>query len=509
MAKSSLKHPMTKYIYAFAMLACLVVAYMAIYQKLGTHWAKGDNSYCYLVIPLFIYLLYEQRKHFRFSEFSWNFLGVIPVLLSIGLIFVGELGSVETLMYMGIWGCVVGIVFTLYGWRIRYLIFPLIILAFIVPLPPFINRMLTFQLKLAASSIAVLMLRGTGLTVFQEGNIIDLGVSQLQVVDACSGMRYLMPLILIALLVGHFYGKKWWRRGVLLALVIPVSVVLNAFRIWLTGILTVKGYEDLAKSFFHDFSGWLIFMLATAIMAGAAFIMNKIGSKEKKDPAIDPGGRKVGLAKPVALTAIICLMFISSGWALKRIPSAANLPQRSEFKAFPNQIGEWTGAKGYLSQEILNSLWADDYVSATFRNPNSQNVIYLFIPFYEYQATKHTAHAPQACLLGGGWTLLGSKERTVQLNPQEPIDIMTMLLQKGDAKILGSYFFFQRGRVITSPWLNKLYLMVDSFKRGRTDGALVRVEMVMAPDQTIDQAWAELEQFIQKLWPLLPDYVPL
>jgi EpsI family protein len=244
-------------------------------------------------------------------------------------------------------------------------------------------------------------------------------------------------------------------------------------------------------------------------MVGAAFILNKIGSYQKEKPAVDPGDRSVGLVRPIALTAVICLMFISSGWALKRIPSAANLPQRTEFKSFPNQIGEWTGRKSYLSQEILDSLWADDYVSITYASSSSRNIIYLFIPFYEYQGTRHTAHAPQSCLLGGGWALAGSKERVVQLNPEEPIEIMTMTLQKGDARILGSYFFFQRGRVITSPWMNKLYLMIDSFKRGRTDGALVRVEMVLTPGQTIEEGWVELEQFIQKLWPILPDYIPL
>jgi exosortase len=102
---------------------------------------------------------------------------------------IGELGSVETLLYIGIWGCFLGLMMVLYGWRIRYLIFPLIILALIVPLPPFVNRMLTFQLKLAASSIATAMLRLSGVSVFQDGNIIDLGVTQLQVVDACNGLR--------------------------------------------------------------------------------------------------------------------------------------------------------------------------------------------------------------------------------------------------------------------------------------------------------------------------------
>jgi EpsI family protein len=574
-----------KYILPAIIFLSLIFAYWPVYQKISIHWSSGDSNYCYLVIPLFIYLLWDRRiksaqrqsadelelkaknqctvytvytdelkqdeiknldgsaaklgeevesseKYgFKFGEFSWNIFGIVPVLLSIVLILIGEVGSVETLMYIGIWGCVVGIVFTLYGWRIRYLVFPLVILAFIVPLPPFVNRMLTFQLKLAASSLAALMLRGTGFSVFQDGNIIDLGVSQLQVVDACSGLRYLMPLILIALLVGHFYGstaqgsrlkaqgkkkiemertrKKMWSRAVLLLLVVPVSVVLNAFRIWITGVLTVKGYEELAQSFFHDFSGWLIFMLATGLLVGAAFILNRIGSKPKEKQIDDPGGRSMGLVRPIALTAIICLLFISSGWALKQIPSAENLPQRIAFKSFPEQIGEWSGKKSYLSKDILESLWADDYLSATFSKNDSRNLIYLFIPFYEYQGTRHTAHAPQSCLLGGGWALLNSRERVVQFKADDPIKIMTMTLEKGDAKVLGSYFFFQRGRVITSPWLNKFYLMWDAFKKRRTDGALVRVEMVLAPNQTVEEAWKELESFIAKLWPILPDYVPL
>jgi hypothetical protein len=157
---------------------------------MSLRWAGGDNNYCYLVIPLFAYLLWDKRhkeakgkglkaqgdrnkrledqklrrsdnKHvegFRFGEFSWSIFGVIPLLFSIGIIFVGELGSVETLLYIGIWGCVVGLVMVLYGWRIRYLIFPLIILAFIAPLPPFVNCMLAFLLKLAASYVATTIL---------------------------------------------------------------------------------------------------------------------------------------------------------------------------------------------------------------------------------------------------------------------------------------------------------------------------------------------------------------
>ena len=151
---------------------------------------------------------------------------------------------------------------------------------------------------------------------------------------------------------------------------------------------------------------------------------------------------------------------------------------------------------------------ADDIVQATYFSPDSRNAIHVLIPFYEYQGTRHTAHAPQSCLLGGGWELTQSKERTVKMDNGQTITLMTMNLEKGNSKILGSYFFFMRGRVITSPWINKFYLMWDSFSRQRTDGALVRAELVVAPGQSMDDAWVELAGFIAGLWEVLPVYVP-
>jgi exosortase D (VPLPA-CTERM-specific) len=558
---------LSRFIFPLVIIVCLIFSYWSVFPQLIGHWDDGDNSYCYLVIPLFLYLCWNRREirnrsagskvqgvgqedlkaknkstdstdyadelkikdevklaesdtktteqvklsesfGFKFGEFSWNVWGIIPILLSIGLIFLGELGSIETFLYMGIWACVVSIVFLLYGRRIYYLTFPLVILFFIVPLPPFINRMVTFELKMAASSLAVVMMRLFGVSVLQEGNIIDLGISQLQVVDACSGMRYLMPLILLALLVGYFAGKGWWRKAVLLLLVVPLSVVLNAFRIFLTGMLTVKGHAELAESFFHDFSGWLIFMAATAILALATLILGKIGSTTTVKPKIDPGGIVFGFKRAVALTVVVCLMFAGSGWAIKQVPSARNLPNRLTFKNFPMQIGDWQGKRSYLSKEILDSLWADDYVTATYFNTKTRNALHLLIPFYEYQGTKHTAHAPQSCLLGGGWDLLGNQQRSVKVDPGRNVKIMTMVLKKGDTKILGSYFFLQRGRVITSPWMNKFYLMWDAFTKQRTDGALVRAEMVLAPGQSFEEANAVLEDFITRLWETIQPYVP-
>ena len=483
-------------------------------EKLIFRWDTGDNNYCYLIIPLVAYLCWDRRFDgqigFRFSHFRWSFWGLLLILPSMGFMLLGELGSVETIMYGGLWLTMVGIVILLYGWRARHLAFPLLVLAFMVPLPPFINRMLTFKLKMAATTIAVKMLRAVEISVLQTGNIIDLGVNKLQVVDACSGLRYFVPMILLALLVGYFFNRGLWRRLLLLSVVLPLSIVVNAFRIFVSGWLTVNGHRELAQSFFHDFSGWVVFMIAAAILLVISVILRKIGRLTPNTPLIDRvRALHTGRMKPLALTAAACLLFAVSGYIIQSSPSSANLPPRMQLENFPMTIAQWQGHQQFLSKEIMEQLWADDYVSALYRNPDAANSIQLLIPFYEYQGTRHTAHAPQSCLLGGGFDLLKSEDRLLNTGNGQAIRIRTLLLKQGNTRILGSYFFFERGRVITSPWLNKFYLIVDAITRQRTDGALVRAELHMTPGQTEEQAFEMLSGFLKEIWALLPAYVPV
>ena len=497
-----------KYLLPGLMIAAFLLGFLPLLQKMAIRWDSGDNSYCYLMVPLFLYLCWEKKNEFYFGQFSWNLWGLVPVLLSILVMIAGELGSMETLLYIGIWGCVVGVMFILYGLRLRQLLFPLLILAFIVPMPPFVNRLLTFNLKLAASSLSVAVLRIAGVSVLQDGNIIDMGITQLQVVDACSGLRYFVPLILMALLFGYFYCKRLWQKIVLLLVVPPLSVVVNGLRIFATGMLHVWGHSELAEDFFHDFSGWTVFMIAGAILFGVSKILKRFGAASDAQPIGDAGGRSVRPMIPVATTVALCLLFVGSGYALQSLPSAANLPERKSFDSFPMRIGDWQAKRSYLSDDILNSLWADDYVNAAYFRDDLPNSIQLLIPFYEYQGTRHTAHAPQSCMLGGGWAMIDSRDHTFETDSGKPLTLRTAIYQKGDTRLLGSYFFFQRGRVIVSPWMNKYWLMVDAFTQRRTDGALVRAEMTLAPGQSREEAYRVLEDFVKQVFVVLPAYVP-
>ncbi len=491
-------------------LIFLAGSFFPVFQKMSIRWDSGDNSYCYLIIPLFIYLCWDRKESFKFSEFSWSFLGIIPLLLSAALIITGELGSVETMLYTGLFGCIVSIILVLYGKRIYHLIFPIFLLCFMVPIPPFINKILTFKLRVTASVISTKLLQFTGVSVLREGNILDLGISKLQVVDACSGLRYLISMLLTAILVGYFFNKVRWHRFFLIALVIPLSVFVNSFRIFATGLLTVNGYQKFAQDFYHDFSGWLVFMIAGGILTGVSFALKQF---EKNTSTfflkVDDGGKPVKLVKPIVLTTVFCGLFVITGFTINNTSDSMIQPNRIAFEKFPMKIAGWYGKKSYLSKEILNSLWADDYIQASYQKRGVENIVTLFVPYYKYQGTRHTAHAPQSCLLGGGWGIISSNDRFVKVNEKQKIKIKCMLMVKGDVKLLSSYFFFQRGRVITSPWLNKYYMMADAITKKRTDGALVRIEMIIPPGQSQDNAYRVMEGFLGDIWGVLGDYVPL
>jgi exosortase D (VPLPA-CTERM-specific) len=496
------------YLFPLAALAGFTAALWPHIHSMIQQWGSEDNSYGYIVVPLFLYLCWDMRERFDFKTFSWSLWGVLPALLGIFLMIVGELSSVITLIFAGIWIALASGVVSLYGSRAIQLRFPLFILGFIVVLPPFIKNMLTFQLKLAASHLSVAMMRLVGISVVLTGNIIDLGVQQLQVVDACSGLRYFVSLILMALLIGYFFSRGWWRQTLLVILVLPLSIFVNAFRIFVSGILTVNGYQELADSFFHDFSGMVIFLMAGAILVGLALLLRRIGKKFAETPfnqTISAGSKH---PKPLAITLLLCVVFITGGLGLRILPAMNHTPVRTSFSEFPAQIGKWQGQRQYLSKEIMASLWADDYVSANYRHPEIANTVHLFIPFYAYQATEHTAHAPQACMLGSGWSLKDPADITIQVAGGKSVRLRTMIWENRGARLLGSYFFLMRGRVLTNPWINKLYLMWDAFTQRRTDGALIRIEIRMGPGQDRHAVQQILAGFLNDLWPMLPAYVP-
>jgi exosortase len=158
-------------------------------------------------------------------------------------------------------------VWLLGGSRIlRKLAFPLFLCFFMIPIPAVIYNSITFPLQLLASRLAEHALPFLSVPVLREGNVLILPDGPpLSVVEACSGIRSLLSLTFLSLVYGYFFEKRAWLRVVLFLSTVPIAIVANASRVTLTGVMTqVK--PELAEGVFHSASGWVIFMIALAIL---------------------------------------------------------------------------------------------------------------------------------------------------------------------------------------------------------------------------------------------------
>lgn len=507
----------SKNIVFFAFLLGLgvwVFVFWGHFNGLVSKWNSDDYSYCYLVPLVFLWLLYESKKEILQSTGGRQIFSYVFIVGAVFLYLAGKFSGVQMLIHLSMWSSFAALLLALLGDKsIRTMWFPLFILIFSIPAPPFVTNVLSFKLKILSSVLSAKLLNFLSIPVYQEGNIIDLGVVQLQVVDACSGLRYFVPTVLIALLLAHFFLKKKWHKWLLVIISPFVAIASNVLRITITGILVRFVSPALGEGFFHDFSGWLVYMANIAFLGVILLVLRRFfrfgSDKEKSAPAPEEasGSLPSGVSHVVALL-ILAVVLLGAGMLQGNFLVNQITPHSRPLKEFPINIGDWKGQQAFLDKATLESLWADDYFMGRFKNEDTGNVAQVLIPYYNHQTVSHTAHAPTSCLLGSGWTIVSKEELPPAPDNGRPFPVSRMLLTKGDYTIISYFWFSQRGRHITNEWLNKFYLTWDAFMMHRTDGALIRIEMVLVPGQTLEQGEKVMDSFSGEISAQLKKFLP-
>lgn len=468
-------------------------------------WQGEDHSYAWFVPPVVAWLGWTLRERLRRLA-DGRFTAAALWLLVAALFFLaGKFGSIKMLVFVSIWASLVAFTGFLVGnGGLKALRMPVIVTLFVIPLPPFLYNTISFQLRLLSSALAEWMLRLAGVPVFREGNIIDLGRIALDVVDACSGLRYLIPTLLMALLVGWMFLNRNRLRVVLFVLAFPISIFANAFRIMLTGVLARLLGPSVAEGFFHDFSGWLVYMVALVVLFACCRLLTCWDRPQEALAESEQTSPTLSRPHPAWLgAAALCLFALS----FMNAAGNASLPPRASFALFPMKMGAWEGSRQILEPGVLRSLGASDYVHATFRNVESGNPLYLLVSWYAAQDGTNSAHAPTSCMLGSGWSVTG-RSNLPPKNGVRDFSVGQILLEKGNNRIVANYWFEQRGRAVTNEYQNKWLLLWDALTLGRTDGALVRVEVLLRPGQSVKDGQDLVDDMVSRIVPLLPEYVP-
>ena len=483
-------------------------------------WAGSEEyGYGYLIPVITLFLIWQRKNQLAGMEFHPSVSGLLLVFLGGALFFLGEVATTHTLSQYGLVVTLLGIALALLGWRaFRVVMVPLALLFFMVPLPPFIYNTLSTKLQLISSQLGVEVIRWFGISVYLEGNVIDLGTYKLQVVEACSGLRYLFPLATLSFLAAYLYRERFWKRAVVFLSSIPITVLMNSFRIGVIGVLVEYGGPGQAEGFLHYFEGWVVFMACIAILVLEMAVLSRIGSNKQSlaqafsiefpEPIPDDVQRRTRKLKPLSWAVPVLLAGIAAS-SLYVQDRENVIPERRVFAEFPLTIGDWKGTTGTLEENILESLKTEDYIISDYVNENGK-LVNFYVAYYADQAAGSAAHSPRSCIPGGGWLI---KELTVKtLDGVEfegkPLKVNRLLIKKGDYTQVVYYWFQQRGRDITNEWLVKWFLFWDAMTRNRTDGALVRLTAFVNPGEDEAVADARLVEFAKVVNPYLSDYIP-
>lgn len=223
-------------------------------------WTRPDFSHGLLIPPLALYLAWLRREEVLAAPAAEDSRGLLVVLAACVAFLAGKAGAEFFLTRVSLVILLAGLLWTFWGLeRLKRLGFPLVLLATMVPVPAIVFNLLAAPLQLLASEAATRTLQGLGLAVYRDGNIIHLPEISLGVAEACSGLRSLFSLLVMALLVGYWRCRRPAARALLVLAAVPVAVGANVARIAATGLLADHN-PQVAMGFYHYFSGWLLFL---------------------------------------------------------------------------------------------------------------------------------------------------------------------------------------------------------------------------------------------------------
>jgi exosortase D (VPLPA-CTERM-specific) len=490
-----------------------------IYRMWGSWIDSPEYSHALLIPPIAAFLVWQQKDRLERVLFTGSWWGVSLVLLGGALLVVGQLGTIYTLIQYAFLVTLFGLVLAFTGSAaFRLLFMPLFILVLMVPLPQFVLANLSTKLQLLSSELGVWFMRLFDISVYLEGNVIDLGGYKLQVEEACSGLRYLFPLMTLGFLMAYFYKGATWKRIALFLSSIPITLVMNSFRVGSIGFMVEHWGIGMAEGFLHEFQGWAVFMTSAALMLGEIALLNRIGHESGtwrqlfgiEFPAASPRGAPVAQRVLPSSFVAACAVLLVFAVIMALIPRPAEIyPPRGSFADYPMQLGRWNGRLESMEGVYLDALKLDDYLLADYADPEGQSVN-LYIAYYNSQRKGEAVHSPRSCLPGGGWQLEKFGQRTLEgvRVGGAPLRVNRTLIKLGDQRELVYYWFQQRGRVITNEFAVKWYLFWDALTRHRTDGALVRLITSLPPGSDEPSADARLVELAGQVAPTLPRYVP-
>lgn len=485
-------------------------------------WSTPEYSHGPLIPVLsgLLFLRHLKDVPIKHSPVTDRWPGVVILITAILLGGLGRMIQVSDFVAYAMILWVGGLILISFGWKQGWQFWPSVLhLVYMLPLPGVLYYGLSTYLQGVSSQLGVHFVQMLGVAVYLDGNIIDLGVYKLHVAEACSGLRYLFPILSFSYVFSVLYRGPVWHKAVLLISAAPITVLMNSVRIAIIGVVVDRYGLSHVEGLSHFLEGWVIFITCVVILFALARILlifqpKRMSLFEALDLDFDglfPQAKRLALIQPSVALIGSALVVTGLGVTSNVIPPRPlAVVDRDQFYSFPHEIGDWrVGPRQTLDPNVEKTLAADDYISTTLFRANTATPVELFIAWYKDQ-TQAGTHSPTVCLPGGGWEIAEFGQRPVLENfdGATPFTLNRVIIQKGLQRMIVYYWYDQRGERTPSSFWTRVTVTWSKLTTGRGDGALVRIITPIVAGETEALADARLQDGLKSVIGMLPRYLP-
>lgn len=268
--------------------AVLLLVWAAVFSPVvpamvGTWLNHSDNSHALLVPLIAMYFVWIKREELGRIEIPGSAVGGLFLAGTLVVYLVSFVGGIAVFARLMIVFSLLGLLWSCMGRQVvRVLAFPLGFLVFMVPVPDSVLGMVSFPLQLLATKIAAGAIQFCSIPVYREGNMLYFVHAQLEVAEACSGIRSIMSLTMLSVIFAHLSGNGWWRKALLIFSAIPIAMLANILRVSGTGILAHFFGNKVARGFLHEFSGLAVFVFGLVLLFLVFNLLNRIGNSNPR-----------------------------------------------------------------------------------------------------------------------------------------------------------------------------------------------------------------------------------
>jgi len=264
--------------------------FLPVYPELMAAWMTNSNNSHGMLVPLVsLGLIWQQKEILLRTPLASSHWGAGLLIASLILYLLSYAGGIAVSMRLALIGTLLGLVLLTLGPAIfQRLRFPLLFLLFMIPVPDALVGSVSFPLQLLATTVSADIIRGLSIPVVQEGNMLFFVQTQLEVAEACSGLRSLLALTMLSVLFAHILNGSRRNKWLLVMSAIPVALLANILRVSGTGVLAHFFGEDVASGFLHTFSGIAVFLFGMVLLAIESFLL-----RDRPKAAVSSDGREV------------------------------------------------------------------------------------------------------------------------------------------------------------------------------------------------------------------------